>query len=150
MLVSPWRNQSNSWIIDLIWSFFVVKRGKPFERSNRIWYPKILIVPVPVLSVFLLPSVRIFLSSFWYSVSKELILAVFLKSGWFNFCFILFEILVYVLFMLGLYLCLMWSQYFIENKKGFCIIDVVLYFLSCNASTENWSYKYCCWWIKTN
>ena len=33
----------------------MVTHGNPLARSNLIWYPKTLLVPVPVLSVFEVP-----------------------------------------------------------------------------------------------
>src|SRR5580698_11599966 len=43
-------------MIDLTCSFLVVTSGKPSLRSNRIWWPKIDSVPVPVRSCFSAPS----------------------------------------------------------------------------------------------
>ena len=40
-------------------TFFVVTSGNPFCRSNRIWYPKQLWVPVPVRSVLCTPFSKI-------------------------------------------------------------------------------------------
>src|SRR5262249_37147600 len=55
---SPRRNQSSSTATDLKWIFLVVTSGKPPERSKRIWYPKTLVVPVPVRSLFGIPWSR--------------------------------------------------------------------------------------------
>ncbi len=46
-------------MIDLVCSFFVVTNGKPAFKLKRIWSPKTLSVPVPVLSSFFIPSVKI-------------------------------------------------------------------------------------------
>ena len=46
-------------MIDLRCSFLVVTSGKPSARSNRIWWPKMLRVPVPVRSLLATPSSRI-------------------------------------------------------------------------------------------
>ena len=66
MLVSPARNHSNSWMIDLRCSFLVVTSGKPCDRSNRIWWPNTESVPVPVRSAFFTPSSRMRWSRSWY------------------------------------------------------------------------------------
>src|SRR5262249_14646396 len=65
-LVSPARNQSSSWTIDLRCSFLVVVSGKPSARSKRIWWPNTDSVPVPVRSRFSAPSARIRSISSWY------------------------------------------------------------------------------------
>ena len=39
-------------------TFFVVTSGKPSLRSKRIWYPKTLVVPVPVRSALATPWSR--------------------------------------------------------------------------------------------
>jgi hypothetical protein len=44
-------------VIERRCSFFVVRTGKPSARSNRIWWPKTLSVPVPVRSDFSTPVV---------------------------------------------------------------------------------------------
>src|SRR5437667_68080 len=41
--------------MDFKCSFLVVTSGKPSSRSKRIWYPKQLVVPVPVRSFFFTP-----------------------------------------------------------------------------------------------
>src|SRR5207342_2417620 len=58
MLVSPFRNHSNSWTIERRCSFFVVTSGKPSRRSKRICQPNTLRVPVPVRSAFSAPCSR--------------------------------------------------------------------------------------------
>ena len=57
-LVSPRRNHSSSAKTERVCTFFVVTSGKPSVRSNRIWWPKTLRVPVPVRSDFSAPSSR--------------------------------------------------------------------------------------------
>jgi hypothetical protein len=57
-LVEPCRNHSNSTTTDRTCTFFVVNNGNPADRSNRIWWPKTLRVPVPVRSVLTAPVVR--------------------------------------------------------------------------------------------
>ena len=47
-------------------SFFVVSNGNPSAMSNRIWLPNTLMVPVPVRSVLVAPSVRMRSRSFKY------------------------------------------------------------------------------------
>ncbi len=42
MFVDPRRNQISSWAIALNATCFVVTRGNPSFRSNRIWRPKTL------------------------------------------------------------------------------------------------------------
>ena len=54
-LVSPRRNHSSSPMIDRRCTFLVVTSGKPSVRSNRIWWPNTLRVPVPVRSALSTP-----------------------------------------------------------------------------------------------
>ena len=51
-------NQINSSNDRLQVQLLVVTRGKPSARSNRIWWPNTLKVPVPVRSVFMAPVSR--------------------------------------------------------------------------------------------
>src|SRR5699024_1053294 len=55
---SPRRNQSSSMKMLRVWSFLVVTRGNPLDRSKRIWCPNTDSVPVPVRSDFLMPCSR--------------------------------------------------------------------------------------------
>src|SRR3989339_872118 len=55
MFVSPRRNHRSSWMMERVWSFFVVSSGKPSLRSSRNCRPNTLNVPVPVRSALLLP-----------------------------------------------------------------------------------------------
>src|SRR6516165_9321462 len=53
-------------MMDLTCSFFVVVSGNPSFRSNRIWWPKIDNVPVPVRSFLTTPCARICSIRSWY------------------------------------------------------------------------------------
>ena len=50
LLLEPVRNHNSSTMMDLRCTFLVVTSGKPSFRSNRIWCPNTLLVPVPVRS----------------------------------------------------------------------------------------------------
>src|SRR5699024_12272212 len=54
-LVYPRRNHSSSRMIERVCSRLVVISGKPWDRSERIWRPNRLRVPVPVRSPLALP-----------------------------------------------------------------------------------------------
>src|SRR5262249_30159828 len=75
IFVSPARNQSSSYMIDFRWSFFVVSRGNPSSRANRIWCPNTDNVPVPVRSRFSTPRLRI-------SSIKSRYWRIFSNIGW--------------------------------------------------------------------
>ena len=66
-LVPPVRNQSSSCTIDGRCTFFVVSSGNPSARSNRIWWPNTLSVPVPVRSSLRTPVSRIRRTRSWYA-----------------------------------------------------------------------------------
>ena len=66
IFVSPCKNHNNSLLIKPNATRFVVKSGNPFCKSKRIWYPNTLFVPVPVRSVLIVPSSKIFLSKSLY------------------------------------------------------------------------------------
>src|SRR5574341_1276373 len=55
MLVSPFRNHSSSWMMDLRCTFLVVSSGNPALRSKRSCAPKTESVPVPVRSFLRAP-----------------------------------------------------------------------------------------------
>ena len=57
-LVAPRRNHSSSPVTERMCSRLVVTAGKPSARSNRIWWPNTLSVPVPVRSLLVVPSSR--------------------------------------------------------------------------------------------
>ena len=58
MFVSPFRNHSNSWMIERKCSFFVVSTGKVSPTGNRACAPKTDSVPVPVRSPLARPSLK--------------------------------------------------------------------------------------------
>ena len=97
-LVSPRRNHSSSYIIDLRCSFFVVRSGKPLARSKRIWLPNTLFVPVPVRSVLVAPSVRMRFRRLRYCC-----IVVILLLEWYDGepCHLLFALFYYGAFFLG-------------------------------------------------
>ena len=53
-------------------TFLVVTSGKPSFRSNRIWWPNTLLVPVPVRSVLATPVVCTWRmkSSYWLRTGR--------------------------------------------------------------------------------
>ena len=59
-------NHNNSYTIDFKCNFFVVTIGKPLLKSNLIWCPKTLLVPVPVLSDFSFPFSKTCFTKSWY------------------------------------------------------------------------------------